>query len=105
MTAPTLEPLSEEELGRIEARGRVCVTCGKPRKGHNFRHRFETDIDLLIAEVRAHRAAALSEADRETLGGIRSVIADSPAGWWRPTALALLDRLLGRSAGDADAPR
>lgn len=51
MTAPTLEPLSEEELAWLDREKQAGATI----------------VGRLVAEVRAHRAAALSDEDKALL--------------------------------------
>lgn len=96
MTAPTLEPLDEEELGYLA-------------DGYGIAPEYMRDLMRRAGnEVRASRAAALSEADREALEYMRREFADrelrarayaeATLADKQARCLALLDRLLGRNA-------
>lgn len=90
--------------------GGVCGNCeGLGTVGPTIRAEFARAL-LALADERAHRAAALSEADREALEYVADMICGKAVG---PTvvsgrignashpaarALVVLDRLLGRSA-------
>lgn len=39
--APALKPLSPAELDVVSGKTQLCVSCGKPKKGHRYRHPFK----------------------------------------------------------------
>lgn len=101
MTAPKHKPVTDE---------RIASYLAYPNQWDDDEtvHGIYADAQAMAAELRARRAAALSEADREALGILRGELGvrarhahlrgDMAMASAQERYVALLDRLLGRSA-------